>query len=88
MTRSGASRKALIFTDRLPTPTSQTSLPRSSLTAIFAPLFMTRLFGFFTADGTPYYFPSAPFAAAGVLIIGAVLQFGRTMYTARVTSAA
>ncbi|NRA04561.1 MAG: hypothetical protein HRU00_18380 [Myxococcales bacterium] len=43
-----------------------------SFTAIFAPLVMTQLFGYFTADPEGYYFPGAPFFLAGVLMIGAL----------------
>ena len=47
-----------------------------SFTAIFAPLVMTQLFGYFTADPAGYYFPGAPFFLASVLMIGA-LAVGR-----------
>lgn len=49
-----------------------------SLTAIGAPLLMTRLFGFFTADTAPVFFPGAPFLAAGVLVVVGALQLART----------
>lgn len=50
-----------------------------SLTAIFAPLLMTQLFGFFTVPGTDYYFPGAAFVAAGLLVALCLAQVARTM---------
>jgi DHA1 family tetracycline resistance protein-like MFS transporter len=44
-----------------------------SLTAIVAPLIMTQLFSHFTAAGARIYFPGAPFLAAGLLTLGALL---------------
>ena len=40
-----------------------------SLTAIFAPLLMTRLFGVFAADDAPVYFPGASFLVAAVMLV-------------------
>ena len=40
-----------------------------SFTAIFAPLVMTQLFGYFTGDSAPLYFPGAPFFLAGILML-------------------
>jgi DHA1 family tetracycline resistance protein-like MFS transporter len=50
-----------------------------SLTAIFAPLFMTQLFGFFSSDAAPIYFPGAPFFAAGALVLISIVVFQRVM---------
>lgn len=47
-----------------------------SLTAIGAPLLLTRLFGIFTAEDAPVYFPGAAFLAAGLMILGALAVFG------------
>ncbi len=52
-----------------------------SLTAIFAPLLMTRLFGFFTSDSAPIYAPGAPFVVAAVLTFTTVVVFARVMRT-------
>jgi DHA1 family tetracycline resistance protein-like MFS transporter len=46
-----------------------------SLTAIVAPLFMTQLFGYFSSDAAPLYFPGAPFLTASVLLLGAIAVF-------------
>jgi MFS transporter, DHA1 family, tetracycline resistance protein len=43
-----------------------------SLTAILAPPVMTQLFGKFTADDAPIYFPGAPFLAAAIIAAFAV----------------
>jgi len=50
-----------------------------SLTAIVAPVFMTQLFGYFTSDAAPLYFPGAPFLAAGVLLLGSIAVFAGVM---------
>lgn len=50
-----------------------------SLTAIVAPLFMTQLFGYFTADPGSLYFPGAPFLSAAVLVVASILWFSRTL---------
>ncbi len=47
-----------------------------SLTMIFSPLVMTRLFHAFTSDGAPFFFPGAAHFAAGLLSIGALVTFG------------
>ena len=52
-----------------------------SLTAIVAPLFMTQLFGYFTSDAAPLYFPGAPFLTAGVLLLGSIAVFAGVMST-------
>jgi DHA1 family tetracycline resistance protein-like MFS transporter len=57
-----------------------------SFTAIFAPVVMTQLFKAFTASGS-FYFPGAPYFAAGVLslvslaIIATVLRPGARTVT-------
>lgn len=38
------------------------------LTAMMAPVFMTQLFGFFTSEAAPVYFPGVSFFAAGILV--------------------
>ena len=50
-----------------------------SLTMIVAPLFMTQLFGFFTSDAAPIYFPGAPFFTAGVLMVLGTGLFARAL---------
>jgi len=54
-----------------------------SLTAIVAPLLMTQLFGYFSSDGAPVYFPGAPFVAASALTVLSFLAFARVMRSAR-----
>ena len=49
----------------------------SSLTAILSPPFMAQVFAWFTAPDTPLYFPGAPFIAAALLTVGALLVFLR-----------
>ena len=44
-----------------------------SLTSIFGPLLMTNLFGFFTSDAAPFYFPGAPFLAGALLALAGLL---------------
>jgi DHA1 family tetracycline resistance protein-like MFS transporter len=44
-----------------------------SFSAIFGPPLMTNLFGFFTSDAAPVYFPGAPFLLAVVLVLCAML---------------
>lgn len=46
-----------------------------SLTAIVAPLLMTQLFGFFTGERAPFYFPGAPFFTAAILMLASLLGF-------------
>ncbi len=43
-----------------------------SLTAIAAPLLMTGLFRYFTAENAPAHFPGASFFAAGLLLLGSI----------------
>ena len=45
-----------------------------SLTMIFAPLLMTRLFYAFTRDAAPIFFPGAAHFAAGILALGALVS--------------
>jgi DHA1 family tetracycline resistance protein-like MFS transporter len=47
----------------------------SSLTSIISPLFMTQLFGFFTATTAPVYFAGAPWLAAAVLTLLSLILF-------------
>lgn len=53
----------------------------ASLTMIAAPLLLTRLFGHFTGEGAPVYFPGAAFFTAGVMLLGALCVFGWTYAT-------
>lgn len=47
-----------------------------SVTTIFGPLVMNNLFYFCTKQGTPIYFPGAPFFLAGILfLVGALLIY-------------
>jgi len=46
-----------------------------SLTMIFSPLVMTRLFHAFTAEGAPIFFPGAAHFAAALLCIGSLVTF-------------
>ena len=42
----------------------------NSLSAILAPVIATQLFAFFTtSESTPFYFPGAPFFAAGIMVV-------------------
>ncbi|MBI4920473.1 MAG: TCR/Tet family MFS transporter [Devosia nanyangense] len=48
----------------------------NSLATIIGPLAATQIFAYFThGDGSPGYFPGAPFLAASILILGAVALF-------------
>lgn len=47
----------------------------NSLSAIMAPLIMTRSFAYFTADDAPLYAPGAPFVIASVLMMISVVIF-------------
>lgn len=47
-----------------------------SLTMIFSPLVMTRLFHAFTVEGAPVFFPGAAHLAAGLLSLAALVTFG------------
>lgn len=50
-----------------------------SFSAIFGPPMMTNLFGFFTSDVAPIYFPGAPFFLAAILVLAAMLWATRTL---------
>jgi DHA1 family tetracycline resistance protein-like MFS transporter len=43
-----------------------------SATSIVGPILMTSLFGYFTSEGAPFYFPGAPFVLGGLLTLLAV----------------
>jgi DHA1 family tetracycline resistance protein-like MFS transporter len=58
-----------------------------SLTAIVAPLLMTQLFGYFSSETAPIYFPGAPFLAAALLTVVSFLVFMRVMRGTRSTGA-
>jgi DHA1 family tetracycline resistance protein-like MFS transporter len=53
---------------------------------IVAPLFMTQFFGHFASDQAPVYIPGAPFFAAGVLGLLAILISQRVMTIAASTA--
>ena len=46
-----------------------------SVTAIFSPLMMTQIFGYFTSAGAPVYFPGAAFFTAALLEMAAFAVF-------------
>ncbi|MET3924976.1 TCR/Tet family MFS transporter [Devosia sp. 2618] len=49
----------------------------SSLATIIGPLFATQIFSYYSAaPGTPAYFPGAPFIAASVSVLAALIIFG------------
>ena len=48
-------------------------------TAILAPPLMTQLFGIFSADAAPVYFPGAPFLAAGLCLLGSMVLMRRAI---------
>lgn len=50
-----------------------------SLSAIIAPLFMTQLFRVFTTETAPILFPSAPFLAAGAMMLVSVFWSQRAV---------
>ncbi len=47
----------------------------NAVTAIVSPLVLTQLFGYFTAPGGSIFFPGAPFAAAAVIVVIALIPF-------------
>ena len=55
---------------------------------IASPLLMTQLFGAFTSEAAPLFFPGAPFFAAALLMLASVAAFGRVMRSPRVTATA
>ncbi len=48
-----------------------------SLTAILGPVMMTQLFGYFTSEAAPFYFPGAAFVFATGLVLVALILFAR-----------
>lgn len=50
-----------------------------SFSAIFGPPMMTNLFGFFTSDIAPVYFPGAPFFLAAILVLVAIIWAKRKL---------
>jgi DHA1 family tetracycline resistance protein-like MFS transporter len=60
----------------------------SGLTAIVAPVFMTQLFGYFTAPAAPVHFPGAAFFAAGLLELGSALLLARVIRRSAATAPA
>ncbi|MGN8226564.1 TCR/Tet family MFS transporter [Gracilimonas sp. BCB1] len=44
-----------------------------SFSAIFGPPMMTNLFGYFTSEAAPFYFPGAPFFLGAVLVVCAII---------------
>jgi MFS transporter, DHA1 family, tetracycline resistance protein len=44
-----------------------------SATSIIGPLLMTQLFGYFTAEGAPFYFPGAPMLTGALLTLLSLL---------------
>ncbi len=47
----------------------------SGMTLILSPVIMTQLFGYFSGNHAPFYFPGAPFLAASVLMLFALIPF-------------
>ncbi len=47
----------------------------AGITLIVSPVVMTQLFGYFSGPATPYYFPGAPFLAAGLIMALALVPF-------------
>ena len=53
----------------------------NSLSAILGPIIATQLFAFFTtSEGAPFYFPGAPFFAAGIMIVASATLFYITFF--------
>lgn len=51
----------------------------SAIGVIISPLMMTNTFSYFTRDGTPFYFPGAPFILSmGLVLLSLLLFAGRT----------
>jgi len=57
-----------------------------SATAIVAPWLMTELFGYFSSDRAPFYFPGMPFLTASLLMVLATLRFAWTARNGRLAS--
>jgi len=53
-----------------------------SLTAIFAPLFRTQLFGIFKRADARFYFSGTAFFATALLVLGSLRVFARIYATA------
>ena len=53
----------------------------NSLSAILGPIVATQLFAFFTtSEGAPFYFPGAPFFAAGIMVLLSAILFYVTFF--------
>ncbi len=52
----------------------------NSLSAILGPIIATQLFAFFTSEGAPFYFPGAPFFAAGIMVLLSAVLFYVTFF--------
>ena len=50
-----------------------------SFSAIISPPVMTNLFGFFTSDLAPFYFPGAPFLLAALLLVLALIWVAKSL---------
>jgi DHA1 family tetracycline resistance protein-like MFS transporter len=50
----------------------------NAVATIVAPLMVTQTFWYFTAAGTPYYLPGAPFLLSAVLTVGCIVVFVQT----------
>lgn len=59
----------------------------SGLVAILSPPFMTQLFSYFSSDSAPIHFPSAPFFAAAMFTLLALLLLMRTVSAERAEAA-
>lgn len=55
-----------------------------SLTSIISPLIMTQIFGYFTSDAAPIYFPGAAFVLASFLTVIALILFIKTTVGLRI----
>jgi len=47
-----------------------------SISAILTPILMPSIFGYFSGDNAPVYFPGAPYLAATVLLGLSIVLFG------------
>lgn len=50
-----------------------------SFSAIFGPPMMTNLFGFFTSEAAPVYFPGVPFFLGAILVVAAIVWATRSL---------
>ncbi len=55
----------------------------SGITLIISPILMTQLFGYFSGPATPFYFPGAPFLAAGLIMALALIPFSAGLRAVR-----